>query len=199
MDKIVVFGGSFNPPTTAHLNLGLKAVEFVGAKTLCFLPVGDNYNKNSLINSKFRIEMLSILKEKHSNIDIDLTEVNSSKNLSSIESLNILQEKYKDCKIYFLIGADNLINLDKWERPEELLGRYNILAMRRSGFNIDDIIKENHLLNKHKASIITMDLDEDIFVSSTMVRELINTKEDISEYIDKDVLSYIRNNSLYKN
>lgn len=199
MDKIVVFGGSFNPPTTAHLNLGLKAVEFVGAKTLCFLPVGDKYNKNTLINSKYRVEMLSILKEKHRNIDIDLTEVNSFKNLSSIESLNILQEKYKRCKLYFLIGADNLMYLDKWERPEELLSKYNILAMRRNGFNIDDIVKENPLLNKYKTSIIAMDLDIDIFISSTMVRELVNSKDDISEYIDKDVLHYIRHNNLYKN
>lgn len=199
MDKIVVFGGSFNPPTTAHLNLGLKAVEFVGAKTLCFLPVGDKYNKNTLISSKYRVEMLSILKEKHSNIDIDLTEVNSSKNLSSIESLNILQEKYKGCKLYFLIGADNLMYLDRWEKPEELLSKYNIIAMRRNGFNINDIIKENPLLSKYKKSIIAMDLDTDIFISSTMVRERINSKDDISEYIDKDVLNYIRHNDLYKN
>lgn len=198
MDKIVVFGGSFNPPTTAHLNLGLKAVEFIGAKTLCFLPVGDRYNKESLINSKHRVKMLSILKEKYKDIDVDLTEVNSFRNLSTIESLNILQEKYKECKLYFLIGADNLMHLDKWEHPEELLGNYNILAMRRNGFDVDDIVKGNPLLSKYKTSIIAMDLEGDIFISSTMVRELVESKQDISEYIDKDILSYIQDNKLYK-
>lgn len=198
MDKIVVFGGSFNPPTTAHLNLGLRAVKFIGAKALCFLPVGDKYNKETLIQSSYRVDMLSILKEKHSNIDINLTEVNSDKNLSTIESLNILQKQYKGHKLYFLVGADNLIYLDKWEHPGELLRKFNIVAMRRNGFDIDDIVNKNPLLSKYKTSIIPMDLENDIFISSTMVREFIKSNEDISEYIDKDILSYIKNNNLYE-
>lgn len=201
MGKVVVFGGSFNPPTKAHLNLGMWAVEFVEANKLCFLPVGDNYNKDTLIESKHRVSMLNILKNKFKNIqiDVDLTEVNSLENLNTIDSLNILQSKYLNDELYFLLGADNLNYLHEWKNADELLAKYKILAVRRDGFDIQDIVKQNPLLYKYKDNIVPISLENDIFISSTMVRESIVKGIDVRDYIDEDIESYIRNNKLYNN
>lgn len=43
--RIVVLGGSFNPPTIAHLRLMEAAMEAVGAEKGIFVPVGEAYLK----------------------------------------------------------------------------------------------------------------------------------------------------------
>lgn len=201
MKNIVVFGGSFNPPTKAHLEIGLRALKFINADRLCFLPVGDKYNKSSLISYNYRVDMLNILKEKNKDfkIDVDLTEINSFENLSTIDSLNILQEKYKDCTLYFLLGADNLLHINEWKNPNDLLNNYKILAIKRNGYDIEDIISSNSLLSKYKNSIIEIDTEGEFFVSSTIVRDCILKDEDVSLYIEEEIENYIKLNNLYIN
>lgn len=201
MENIVVFGGSFNPPTKAHLALGLQALKFINGSKLCFVPVGDKYRKDSLINAKYRVDMLNILKENNDgySIDVDLTEVNSKENLNTIDTLRILQDKYKDSTLYFLLGADNLLCLTEWQEPEELLKNYKILAIKRDGYSIKDIVANKSLLNKYKKNIIPIDIKEEMFISSTMVRELIQNEDDsVGNYIDENVKKYIEENKLYK-
>ena len=49
-NKIVVYGGAFNPPTLAHYKLAISVLKSIGADKLIFMPVGDNYNKKSQIS-----------------------------------------------------------------------------------------------------------------------------------------------------
>ena len=200
MSNVVVFGGSFNPPTKAHMLIALKAVDLINADKLCFVPVGDKYVKESLISSNYRVEMLNILKNNNSSydIDIDLTEVNSEKNLNTIDTLRILQNKYKGSTLYFFVVSDNILHLPEWKEADELLKKYKILTIRRDGYNIKDIINNKPLLNKYKENIVPIEIKESIFISSTMVRELIkNNNEDLEYYLDDNIKEYIKENQLY--
>ena len=201
MGKIVVFGGSFNPPTRAHYELGLKALEFLDGDRLCFVPVGDKYSKDGLIESKHRVNMLNLLCDNHNNecVDVDLTEVNAQGNLNTINTLRILGEKYNNATLYFLLGADNLLHLTEWHKAEEILRDYKILAIKRDGYSIKDIIKHKGLLTKYKDNIIEVDIKEEMMISSTMVRKMIVSKdESVIRYINENVNKYIQENNLYK-
>ena len=94
-----------------------------------------------------------------------------------------------------IIGADNIINFDKWKNYEELL-TYNLVIINR-----DDIDTPYYLnkLNKKDKYIITESLPN-IDISSTYIRNCIkdNNYEGLDNKIDKKVLKYIKEKKLYK-
>ena len=61
--KIGFFGGSFNPPTIAHLNLAKQAVHEYHLDKFYYVPVNNYYNKKELIDIDTRCEMLELLCE----------------------------------------------------------------------------------------------------------------------------------------
>ena len=58
MQRLGFFGGCFNPPTIAHYELALKAIDIANLDKLYFEPMGDYYKKEELISSEYRFEML---------------------------------------------------------------------------------------------------------------------------------------------
>ncbi len=58
--KIGFFGGCFNPPTNAHVNLAKKVLDECNLNRVVFVPVGDFYGKKELAPEKHRYNMLKI-------------------------------------------------------------------------------------------------------------------------------------------
>ena len=54
MKKLGFFGGSFNPPTYAHINVAKMSIEKFNLDAVYFVPVGNLYNKLSLIDENYR-------------------------------------------------------------------------------------------------------------------------------------------------
>ena len=50
MKRMGFFGGSFNPPTYAHINIAKASIEKLGLDKFFFVPVGNLYNKPDLID-----------------------------------------------------------------------------------------------------------------------------------------------------
>ena len=49
MKKLGFFGGCFNPPTVAHIELIEKAIKENNLDMVYFVPMGDLYKKENLI------------------------------------------------------------------------------------------------------------------------------------------------------
>ena len=58
--KIGFFGGCFNPPTNAHINLAKRALKECNLDKVIFVPIGNFYKKNELISGEHRYNMLKI-------------------------------------------------------------------------------------------------------------------------------------------
>ena len=71
VEKIVVMGGSFNPPTLVHQKILLAAMEALGADRGLFVPSSHGYVQNKMeklgqpqdvFSEQLRLEMLSRLR-----------------------------------------------------------------------------------------------------------------------------------------
>lgn len=58
--KIGFFGGCFNPPTNAHINLAKKVLKECKLDKVIFVPVGNFYDKKELVSGEHRYNMLKI-------------------------------------------------------------------------------------------------------------------------------------------
>ena len=116
-------------------------------------------------------------------------EAHNDKYLGTLDTLNKLSLIYDD--IYFIMGADNIINIKTWIKYEELLDKYNFLVVNRDNINIYEFIDNNLSNYKDKIQIINLDYD----ISSSKVR---NDLEKNKNLLDDKCYEYIINNNLYK-
>lgn len=192
--KIGVFGGSFNPPHKMHLNIGVELVNKQYVDKVIYVPTGSKYKyKNNLLPDNNRYEMLEILTSKYDYLDVDKYELKDEV-IYTFQTLAYFKEVYPNDDIYFICGADNLSYIDKWKNGEEILANYKIIAMKRKG---EDILELVERLNEYKENIVVADVEQRD-ISSTDIREKIKNNEYVLDVLDKDVYDYIRKNKLYK-
>ena len=106
-----------------------------------------------------------------------------NKNIYTYVIMDELKKEYND-ELYLIIGADNIINFDKWKNYQELL-KYNIIVMNRSDIDIEKYI------NKYNGNFTIIN-DFNMPISSTDIRNCLS-----EDYLDKDILKYIEENNLY--
>lgn len=196
---LAVFGGSFNPPINSHIELAKEIInKSKEIEKLIFVPVSTKYNKQGLEADKHRYNMLNLICRNQKKLDVSDIELNSEKQLYTIQTLDLLKAKYdKEYDIWFVMGTDNLKEVETWKEPERLLKDYKIIVLERGNDNLEDIISNSRLLSNNKKSLIKIEGIDRINLSSTMIRDKIKKGENIEEFIDKDVLEYIKENNLY--
>lgn len=183
---IVVFGGSFNPPTLAHINLAKQITEkVIGVEKVIFVPVSTKYNKKGLAPDEDRYNMLKQVCERYNNLEVSSIELDSTRQLYTIETLSKIQNDNPEKEIYFMLGTDNLKEIETWHKAQELIATFKIFVLKRDNDNMQDIIQNNELLRKYKDSFIELKDIDPIKLSASYIREKIKNGEDVSRISSK--------------
>lgn len=195
---IAVCGGSFNPPTKAHIKM-IKTVENLNyISKVIVLPVGDFYKKDELVSVKDRIDMLNTVFKNMDNFIISDLEANSNKQLRTLESLRLINKEYPQSDIAFVMGADNLLDIKNWYKYEEILSEFSFIVFDRDDLNVMDIIKGDSILSKYRHKFFIESLKVDEGISSSKVRELIKMNKSYANYLECNIYKYIEENKLYR-
>ena len=184
--KIGVFVGSFNPVHKGHIKISNYILDNYVDK-LIMIPTGNYWDKVDLIDIKDRINMLKNYETDKLIIDDKLNDLEYT-----YQVINELKKQYKNDELYLIIGADNIVNFDKWKNYQELL-KIGFIIYKRDNIDIDYYLDK---LNKKDDAIIINNVDS-IDISSTKIRELLKNNGNVNDYVDKEVLEYIKKNNLY--
>lgn len=197
-DRIVIFGGTFNPPTRAHLDIATEALYYLDAEKVLFVPVSDLYKKDDVEISYHRVNMLNLAIGNFRRLEIDFTEVDSVKLTYTYETVEKIKSQYQDKELFLLIGADNLEDFKNWKNQRSIMENCSLLVVNRNNSSIDEIIESNEILTEFKDKIIEAPIEE-IGISSTEVRNRIASGEleGLENLVDKEVIEYIIENKLY--
>ena len=118
---IGIFGGSFDPPHKAHLQISLISLKKIGLKKIYWVITKKNPFKNKTINNlKARISYAKKLNLKNKYIKVDFFE-DKIKSNKTIDLIKYYKRKEKFLNLYFIVGADCLVDFHKWHRWEEIL------------------------------------------------------------------------------
>ena len=197
-DRIVIFGGTFNPPTRAHLDIATEALYYLDAEKVLFVPVSDLYKKDNVEISYHRVNMLNLAIGNFRRLEIDFTEVDAVKLTYTYETVEKIKSQYQDKELFLLIGADNLEDFKNWKNQRSIMENCSLLVVNRNNSSIDEIIESNEILTEFKDKIIEAPIEE-IEISSTEVRNRIASGEleGLENLVDKEVIDYIIENKLY--
>ena len=131
--KIGVLGGSFDPAHKGHLEISKQAKKKFKLKNIIWAITKKNPLKNeSKLSLKTRMLFAKKLISKNDYIKIRFYEkkIGSNKTIDLIKHLN----KNKKFEIFFIMGADNLINFHKWHKWKSISQKCNILVFDRLGY-----------------------------------------------------------------
>lgn len=192
--NIAIYGGSFNPIHSGHVNLALSLVEqgLVDRVWLLVSPQnplkvdsadGENRNENQPTYSD-RLRMAKLACKSVKNVVVSDFEKHLPIPSYTINTMTELSKKYPQHQFSLIIGADNWVNFRKWYNYEEILKNYRIFVYKRPGYTISvpSIYADN-------VTIVDNALYD---VSSTEIRNHVKT-----DMLHEDVLEYIKNKHLY--
>lgn len=191
--KIGIFGGSFNPPHNMHTNIAISLIKLGYVDKVIFVPTGNKYNKSTLIDSDYRIDMLNIICNENKNLEVSNYETKNNL-VYTYQTLDYFTNLYLDDEIFFVLGTDNLSELKTWKNSEYMLKKFKFLVVKRDIENIDDITKE---YKEYMKNIVITTVPMNL-VSSTTIRKMIKKGDsNISKYLNNQVIEYIKNKNLY--
>lgn len=200
--KLCIFGGSFNPVTNLHMSMAERVIDELGIDKFIFEPVGDKYEKDSIISAKDRYNMLldAVDYSENEHLAVGNFEMNEIVQPTTFKTLMHYKELYPNYKIYFMVGSDNLKLISKWADNNELLSNFNIVCIQREGDeNIyQEIILNDPYLSKYSKNIHIIYENATNNISSTKVRSLVKANKSINWLVPKPVKNYIQTNNLYK-
>ena len=189
---IAVFGGSFNPPANSHISLAKQVLENnSNIEKVIFVPVNVKYNKEGLASNEDRFFMLQKICENNEGREVSDIEITSQRQLYTIETLRLIQEKYKEYEIYFVLGTDNLKELETWHEADELLKKFKMLVLERGDDDIEQIIEEDDFLRKYKTSFIKLQNIEKINLSSTEIRDKVKRGESVTDLVPFEIMDKV--------
>lgn len=183
---LIIFGGSFNPPTIAHKEIYLFIKKHVKFDKFVYLPVSTKYHKRELASNTDRYNMLSLMMKEYSDVEISTDEFDDKIYLGTYHYLKELKE---ECT--FLIGSDNLRDLFTWINYEQLIKEFKFIVVSRDDMDDEDFIASNPILNENKENFILLKGFR-MVVSSSEYR-----KTHDESILTKEVNNYIKTHKLY--
>ena len=144
--KIGILGGTFDPAHKGHLEISKQAKKRFELKNIIWAITKKNPFKNeSKSNLISRMQFAKKIIGKNNYIKVKFYEekIGSNKTVDLIEHLS----KERKNEIYFIMGADNLINFHKWYKWKSIIKKCNILVMRKKQLMF--LKKEFFLIRKY--------------------------------------------------
>ena len=167
--KIGILGGSFDPAHKGHLAISKEARKRFNLKRIIWAITKKNpFKAESETLLPNRIKDCKKIIGSNSFIKVRFYE-NIIKSNKTIDLINYIK-KNKNIEIYFLMGADNLINFHKWHKSKLISQKCNILVFDRHGYKKNSLKSKTFKeLNK---SILTFVEFEKVNISSSQLRKI---------------------------
>jgi nicotinate-nucleotide adenylyltransferase len=167
--KIGILGGTFDPAHKGHLEISKQAKKLLNLKNVIWAITKQNPFKDiSKSNLKNRIQFAKKLIAKNDFIQIRFYEEKISSN-RTIDLINYLK-KNKKYELYFIMGADNLINFHKWHKWKSIVKKCNLLVFDRQGYKAKSLKSVTYNgVNKKRLSFIKF---KKVNISSSQLRKV---------------------------
>ena len=199
MERIGIYGGSFNPPHIGHIQAAKQAVEALHLDKLLIIPAGVAPHKQMPENSptsQHRLDMLRLSLADCPNIEVSDLELKREGPSYTYETIRQLREQYpEDCLILFM-GTDMFLSIDTWKHSEIILENSTLGVFYRGDKGEQQAIEAKRTELEARGIRVEVVQNVAIPISSTQMRRLLAFRC-AGAFLPEGVLDYIREHRLY--
>ena len=190
MERIGLFGGSFDPIHRGHLLVAQAACEELGVERLFFIPAAQSPFKpaNAPTPARERLRLLRLAMAGATHYEIDDQEIRRGGLSYTIDTVKDYLGRYPGARLFFLIGADHVFQLPQWRAADELARLVEFVVIPRPG---ETPAGPPSPFRSHQLKGIPFG------VSSSEVRARVRRGLSIEHLVPAPVAEAIRNSGLY--
>jgi nicotinate-nucleotide adenylyltransferase len=140
-DRLGIFGGSFNPVHLGHLLLAQTALERFDLDRVLFMPcaVQPHKDRRALASATHRAAMVEAAIQDNLAFELLDIELRRGGVSYSVDSLREIRSRYPAADLFFLIGADTLLELHGWKDIDAVLSLCAFIVFARPGYDLQSL------------------------------------------------------------
>ena len=199
MERIGIYGGSFNPPHIGHIQAAKQAVEALNLDKLLVIPAGIAPHKDMPDNTptpQHRLDMLRLTLADCPEIEVSDLEVNREGPSYTWETIQHLREMYPDACLILFMGTDMFLSIHTWKNPEFILENVTLGVFYRGDKGENRAIEAKKAELEAQGAKVELVQNVVIPISSTQMRRLLAFRC-AGAFLPEGVLDYIREHRLY--
>ncbi len=196
--KIGLMGGTFDPIHNGHLVLAEQVRTRFQMDKIIFIPAGNPPHKEFVASKEHRYQMTKLAIEDNEFFEISRIELDQDHKTYAIDTVTRLRQMYGDeTEIYFITGADMIIDLPTWKNFDELVHLCKFIGSTRPGVEDVELSQQiNSLVKDYKADITITQVPA-LAISSTDIRRRVKYNLSIRYLLPKIAEEYVYTHSLY--
>jgi nicotinate-nucleotide adenylyltransferase len=204
MAKIGIYGSSFDPITNVHLWTASTVAHRCHLDKVIFLPCSNKRrDKKMMTEDEHRLKMIQLaIKDNEKFITDDFELKQDAWKITTYETLKHFKKLYKNDDIYFIMGADLLVDIGngKWGNGDLLIRENNFIVMARNGIDMLKVISKSPILrnNDDGSTFHLLDKGLAMEISSTYIREEFALGGEPRYLLPESCYDYIKEYCLYK-
>ena len=190
MKRYGMMGGTFNPIHLAHLYIAYEAKEALNLDKVIFMVAGNPPHKKEspIIDSNYRYDMVKMAIKNYSGFEISDYEIQKQGYSYTYETLKYLKGNEEDVEVFFIAGADSLMDIEKWKNQVLVLSNCTFVAFNRGEYTKETLEEQKKKLqDKYKSNIVLLDVIN-LDISSSMIRERMIDGKRVDFFMTKEVL-----------
>ena len=200
MERIGIYGGTFNPSHIGHIQAAKQAVSLLGLSKLLLVPAYAPPHKSALPSNsptpRQRLEMLRIAVADSPKIEVSDLELIREGISYSVETVAQVRRDYPEAELVLFVGTDMFLSFDTWKNPDEILKNASLGVFYRGEKGERSDIQEKKAELEARGARVYLVQNDVIPISSTQMRRLLAFRC-AGEFLPEGVLDYVREHRLY--
>lgn len=190
--RLLIFGGTFDPPHNGHMALLQNAAARVKPDKILVLPdYMPPHKAKATCSAEERLAMCQCFAQADSRVVVDDRELRRGGKSYTVDTVRELRKTYRDWHFYFVLGSDMLLSFETWREWQTLLKEMTLVCQSRQQGLDEAIRKKISFLREYGGHVIFCDAPP-IEISSTFLRERIKKKQDIAAFVPQTVLHWLQ-------
>jgi nicotinate-nucleotide adenylyltransferase len=198
--KIGILGGSFDPPHFGHLLLAQDAAESLALDKIIFIPAAAAPLKPAgpvaPADSRLAMTQAAVAAHGQPAWEVSDEEIRQGGTSYTYHTAQHLRTLYPDAELYWLIGADQLRQLDRWHRAAELFDLVQFAVADRNHLLSDAATTPDFPRPPTGARIVRLPF-RNVDISSTEIRARLRAGLPVDLFLPECVHRLIQRQSLY--
>lgn len=199
MERIGIYGGTFNPPHVGHIQGAKQAILALGLTKLYLIPTHVAPHKAMPANSPDpwqRLAMLRIAAGDCPELEVSDLELNREGPSFTWETVEQLRKIHPDAKLVLIMGSDMFLSFQSWKNPDIIVKNAEIGVLYRGEQEETAAVEAKKAELESQGARITLVKNEIVAISSTQLRRLL-AFQCADGFLPAGVGAYIRENRLY--
>ena len=176
MEKIGIFGGSFNPPHLGHIRAAEAAAGELGLSRVLLVPAFEVPHKQLPTcgaTPEQRLAMVKLAAQGHESLEVSDIELEMKGQGYTYETLLALEQRCPQAEFTLLLGSDQMRILGQWQNADEILKKARLAVLSRGGRQEQALIAETAAELTKRGARISVVQNPVTEISSTQLRRLL--------------------------